>query len=448
VKTPSGVCVVGLWHLGCVASACLAELGLRSRGFDPDPDVVRGLLLGKPPLFEPGLEELIARNMAAGRLSFHPGLSEALRDADVALVAFDTPVDEHDESDLTPIVRAIDEVAEHANPGTLVVVSSQVPIGTSDDLEARLRRAAPDKGLAVAYCPENLNLGRAIATYMTPERLVIGADDPAVAERVSTLFSGIPAPRLMMSRRSAEMAKHALNSYLATSVSFINEVADLCETTGADVRDVIQALRTDSRIGPRAFLAPGLGFAGGTLARDIQVLRRQGVGGGRPTPLLDAVLTVNRSRLGFVRDRLLAHFRSLPGLTIAMLGLTYKPGTSTLRRSTSVAIARDLIGHGCQVRAFDPAAERDDSMLSGIDLCRDVYEAARDVDALVIATEWPEFREVDFARLKRTMRQPVVIDCKNHLTGCRLPEAGFRYIAVGVPSVIPDAGRGTGGGGE
>ena len=431
-------CVFGLWHLGSVAAACLAEAGLEVRGVDPDPRVVVDLRAGRPPIFEPGLEALIGRQLAAARLSFTASPREGLPGAEAVLIAYDTPVDADDRSDLTPILAAVDEIARWADPGTLVVVSSQVPVGTCEGLEARLREHAGAGGFEVAYCPENLSLGRAIDTFLSPERLVIGADTPAAAARTRALFAGVKAPALVMSRRSAEMTKHALNSFLATSVSFVNEIADLCEVTGADVVDVVRGLKSDSRIGARAFLAPGLGFAGGTLARDIQVLRAQGEARGVATPLLDATLAVNRSQVALVERCLAREYGGLADVEVAILGLTYKPGTSTLRRSIALDIGERLAAAGCPVRGFDPMVPPGAPEVP-FPACADAYAAAGGADALVIATEWPEFLELDFARIRAAMRRPLVIDCKNHLDPAPLAALGFRYAGTGRPGRAPGA---------
>ena len=432
------VCVFGLWHLGTVAAACLAESGLEVRGVDLDPDVIRDLKAGRPPIFEPGLEALIDRQLAAGRLLFTASPREALPGADAVLIAYDTPVDGDDRSDLTPILAAVDEIGRWADPGALVVVSSQVPVGTCEALEARLRERTGAAGLGVAYCPENLNLGRAIDTFLSPDRLVIGADTHAAAARTRSLFAGVRAPALVMSRRSAEMTKHALNSFLATSVSFVNEIADLCDVTGADVVDVVRGLKSDSRIGPRAFLAPGLGFAGGTLARDIQVLRAQGEARGMATLLLDATLAVNRSRVALVERRLAREYGDLADVEVAILGLTYKPGTSTLRRSIALDIGQRLAAAGCPVRGFDPMV-RPGAPEVPFRACADAYAAADGADALVIATEWPEFRDLDFVRIHAAMRRPLVIDCKNHLDPESLAALGFHYAGTGRPVRKPGA---------
>jgi UDPglucose 6-dehydrogenase len=348
------VCVVGLWHLGCVVSACWAEQGHRVVGADPSVPVIKALHAGKPPIFEPALEDLVRKNLVEGRLGFATSVAEAAR---FAFIAFDTPVDDDDQSDLAPLERALDTLAPALERGAIVVVSSQVPVGTCRRWRERLRAASPHGEVDLVYSPENLRLSEAIACYLHPDRIVLGADDAATAARVSELFAPMTAPVLAMSLPSAEMAKHALNGFLAASVSFINEIATLCEASGADVLAVAEALRTDSRVGRRAFLSPGFGFAGGTLARDVQVLKETGKAAGAATPLLDGVLDVNRRRAGLVLRRLTDVLGGLAGRAMGVLGFTYKAGTSTLRRSVAFEVIASLVCAGARVQAFDPAAD-------------------------------------------------------------------------------------------
>ncbi|MEK7217342.1 MAG: nucleotide sugar dehydrogenase, partial [Chloroflexota bacterium] len=263
------IAVIGLWHLGCVVSAGLAHLRHKVAAMDFDPAVVHRLQQGVPPVFEPGLAELIGQQVLAGVLSFHLRAEEVLAGAEYVLITFDTPVDENDQSDLAPLYAAVDAIAAQASGPVHVVVMSQVPVGTCQRLAERLRALAPRLRFALLCQPENLRLGEALRAFLQPVVIVVGAADPAAAENLLRLYEGVDAPRLVMSWQSAEMAKHALNAFLATSVSFANELADLAAAAGADVRDVMRVLRLDRRIGPQAFLSPGPGFSGGTLARDV-----------------------------------------------------------------------------------------------------------------------------------------------------------------------------------
>jgi UDPglucose 6-dehydrogenase len=429
---PDRIAVIGLWHLGSVAAASWAELGHNVIGLDSSPRVVEGFRAGRAPIFEPGLDELIQANVQRGRLTFSTEVREAIPEAGFVFMAFDTPVDSNDRSDMAPLERAIRDLSPLLKERAIVIVSSQVPVGTCARWRQEIHRTSPGRSLELAYSPENLRLGEAIHCYLHPDRIVVGADDGEARQRVADLFAPMGAPVLPMTLASAEMAKHALNSFLATSVSFINEIATLCEISGADVLSVAEALKTDPRIGHRAFLSPGFGFAGGTLARDLQVLRELGRTGRAGTPLLDGVLDVNRARSALVLRRLRDLYGKVEGHVIGVLGLTYKAGTSTLRRSVALEVIGSLVSAGARVRAFDPKADL--SELGGppaFEPVADAYEAARGASALVVLTEWSEFASLDFDRIKAVMGNPVILDGKNLLAGLRLGERGFRYMGVG-----------------
>ena len=429
---PDEVCVLGVWHLGSVTSACLADLGYRVVGVDPDAERVDALMRGEPPLFEPGLAELMQRNIEAGRLRF-VGNVRAVGPIHVAIVAFDTPVDDHDQVDLTELSAAVFELAAQLSEGALVIVSSQVPVGTCAKLATAIREARPSLTFGMAYVPENLRLGQAIERFLHPEMLVMGGDSPDTLERVDQFFGRIDAPRVPCDLATAEMTKHAINSYLATAISFSNEVANLADAVGADALTVVRALRLDSRVSPKAPLMPGLGFSGGTLARDLQILRHLAKENGTQAPLIEAVLTVNERQTDMVVARLRQAFGNLTGVAICVLGLTYKAGTSTLRRSAAIEIIRSLATEGALVTAYDPMAAGDElrthrSLFSTHD---DPYVAAEGVDAVVVVTGWPEFRELDFSRIRQNMRGSLLVDTQNFLDGDSIALAGFRYLGAG-----------------
>ena len=426
------ICVVGLWHLGSVLSACWAEAGNSVIGFDDSSEVVAGLQAGKAPIYEPGLDDLIRMNLEAGRLSFCGNLAEALADAEFIFIGYDTPVDQDNQADLAPVERAIRRAAPLARDRTVLIVSSQVPIGTCARWREVLREVNPGAHLELAYSPENLMLGEAISRYSRPDRIVVGADSPEVQARLDGLFSMIGAPLLRMSLASAEMAKHAINGFLATSVSFINEISSLCEATGADVLSVSEALRSDIRIGKRAFLSPGLGFSGVTLERDIRVLQGIGSRKGAKVPVLDGVLAVNQERPAKLVERLRSACGFLRGQAIGFWGLTYKAGTSTLRGSVSLQMIASLAGEGARVIAHDPKADlRELEGPLSFEFAPDPYEAVKGADALLVVTGWPEFRGLDFQRVKSLMKQPLILDANNSLAGLPLKEMGFRYLGVG-----------------
>jgi UDPglucose 6-dehydrogenase len=426
--------LIGLWHLGTVAAAGLASLGHSVRATDPDGRTVAALGRGEPPIFEPHLAEAVAIEQRAGRLQFVATVEEAVEGADAVYVTFDTPVDDNDRSDLTPILEAVEAIIGAARKiprGVLIAVMSQVPAGTLAQLQARFA-AEPELGARLIYQPENLRLGRALETFLAPDFLVVGAGEPDDAQDFLRLYRGITTHFLPMSWESAELSKHAVNAFLASSISFANEVADLAEASGADVREVMQVLRRDRRIGPQAFLDPGPGFSGGTLARDLQTLRGLGARASLPTRLLDATLEVNRARLARLADRVADACGGLRGATIALLGLTYKPGTSTLRRSASLEFAARLARAGARVRAHDPQVRVECPETRGVTLAADPYEAARAADAVVLMTPWPEFRTLDFVRLRASLARPVLVDAHNFLDRGAAGAAGLAYWGVGL----------------
>jgi UDPglucose 6-dehydrogenase len=431
------IATVGLWHLGSVASACLASLGHTVGGTDPDAARVRNLAAGSPPVFEPGLAALVAEQLAAGRLAFAPTCREAFADAEFIFVTFDTPVDDDDQCDLSLIENAFCEIAAHARSGVVIALMSQVPVGTCANLAAGLRARAPQLDFTLLYQPENLRLGEALDTFLRPDFLIFGTEPQTDPTRWKRAYEGINAPHLVMRWESAELAKHALNAFLATSISFVNELAELAEVCGADIREVTAALKRDRRIGAHAFLRPGPGFAGGTLGRDIQALRVLGSRGGRRTVQLDATLAVNRSRLERVAESLRQASGGLAGKRVALLGLTYKPGTSTLRRSHAIELARLLKAEGVQVAAFDPQVREPQEETRGIQLCGDVGAAAARADALVLLTPWPEFRLLDWNRLRSLVRCPLLVDTHNFLDDAAVRGAGWRYCGLGIAEEQP-----------
>ena len=435
------VCVVGLWHLGTVSAAGLAELGAQVVGVDDDAARVERLQAGAAPLFEPGLDDALRAQLAARRLRFTTDYAEALRGSRYVLLAFDTPVNDDDEVELTTVFGAAEKIAHWLEPGAVVIVSSQVPVGTCEHLEALLREANPSRPCGLACVPENLRLGSALQCFRRPSMVVIGAEAKATQDRVEALYGALAAPKVRMGLRSAEMTKHAINAYLATCVSYINELANLCDAVGANAEQVAQALKLDRRVSPNAPLQPGgVGFAGATLARDLRVLQSVGRSAGHPTHLVNAVLAVNQEQRRLVERRLRDIFGSLSGLNIGMLGLTYKPGTSTLRRSAAVEMARALHAAGARVKGYDPKADAE--QLRGdesIQVCRRPEDAARDSDALVLITPWPEFRALNFGRMGALMKHRVVIDTSNLLAPEAMRALGFTYCDVGRGSKLPGA---------
>lgn len=433
VSRGNKISVIGIWHLGAVVSACLADLGYFVVGVDKDTKKVEGLNKGIPPLFEPGLEELLISNLNSKRLNYTMDLCEAVRGSSYALITFDTPVNERDEVDLSEIFATATELAKYLENGSVIIVSSQVPVGTCEQIKAIIKQSNPSLDFDIAYSPENLRLGQAIERFKNPDRIVIGADSNATLDRVERLFDVISAPQVRMNLRTAEMSKHALNAFLATSISFANEIANLCDEVGADASKVAQALGSDERIGQRLPLKPGLAFAGGTLARDLKILQSLGDRFGYETHLIDGVLKVNEQQNGLVIRKLEKIYGSIKNLTIGVLGLTYKAGTSTLRRSAALEIIKDLTNSGALVKAYDPKADLEEVQShQEFEFCANPYEVAKDSHALVIVTDWQEFHELDFDFIKSIMKNPVLIDARNMLDGEQLIAKGFLYSGVGT----------------
>lgn len=436
-KHSEKVCVVGIWHQGAVVSACLADLGYHVTGVDEDADKVKKLNNGEAPIFEPDLNELIASNLAIGRLNYTTDLTRAVKETPYIVVAFDTPVDENDEVDISPVVNTSLEVAKHIGNGALILITSQVPVGTCERIKSLIKESFPTLDFDIAFSPENLRLGQAVECFKKPDRIVIGADSESTLDRVEALFSVIPSPKLRMNLRSAEMAKHAINAFLATCVSFANEIGNLCDEVGADAFKVAGALKSESRIGPKLPLLPGLGFAGGTLARDIRILRKLSEASGYEAPLINGVLTVNQRQNHVVSRKLEKIYGSVKNLNIGFLGLTYKAGTSTLRRSAALEIIGDLIDNGAKVKAYDPKADPEEvRQHKEFKFYQDPYEIAKGADALVIVTDWPEFKSLDFEKIKSLMKKPVIIDAKNMLYGEGLARRGFIYSGIGTGNRI------------
>jgi UDPglucose 6-dehydrogenase len=428
------VAVLGCWHLGAVTAACTAAAGHDVVGWDPDAAAVAGLNEGRPPIGEPGLADLVGAGRAAGRLRFTTDIAAAVADADIAWVAFDTPVDDDDRADVDFVVSHVTAAFPHLKDGVLVLSSSQLPVGSIARLERTWAGVAGTRRASFACSPENLRLGKAIEVFTKPDRVILGARTAEDRERLTALFAPVTDRLEWMSVESAEMTKHAINAFLATSVTFINEIAALCEQSGADAKEVERGLKTEKRIGPYAYLGPGAAFAGGTLARDVVFLKALGRATDRPTPLMDGVESSNREHRNWARRRLAALLGSLKGRTVAVWGLTYKPGTDTLRRSTAVELCRWLIEQGAHVRVHDPAVPELPADLLAAHRTETPEAAASGADALVVATEWPDYRKVDLTELATRMASPVVLDANRFLAATAGADPRFRLISVGAAS--------------
>jgi UDPglucose 6-dehydrogenase len=427
-KREMRVTVYGLWHLGCVTAACLAEAGDDVVGLDLDEHTVTELQQGRPPLHEPGLEQLIAGLIAKGNLSFSHHAAEALQGTGILWIAFDTPVDDQDQADLAFLRARLEAIADFIPRGTLVVLSSQVPVGFTRSLQEKWH----GRGLRYAYSPENLRLGKALDSFRKPERVVVGLSDQQDQPLLNELFAPFCSRIEWMSIESAEMTKHALNAFLAASVAFINELARLCEATGADAKEVERGLKSEGRIGPRAYLSPGAAFAGGTLARDVRFLVDHGLSHDVSTPFMRGVLASNEDHKGWIQrhvERLIGNDRHP---VVAVLGLTYKPGTSTLRRSASIELCRWLNDRGIRVRGHDPAVRTlPDELQSLMKLEADPLKALDGADLAIVATEWADYRALRPVDICERMRRPRVIDPNHHLANELGNDSRINYIATG-----------------
>jgi UDPglucose 6-dehydrogenase len=420
--------VYGLWHLGTVTAACLAEAGNDVIGLDPDRQVVDDLQKGRPPIAEPGLPELVAAGLASARLSFTIDPAAALEGAELLWVTFDTPVNERDEADVPWLWSRLESIRSFVSPGTVVLLSSQVPAGFT----RQLAREWTGQARGFAYSPENLRLGKALDSFRRPARVVVGATNAATGAIVSAAFAPFCSRIESMSIESAEMTKHALNAFLATSVAFINEVARLCEAVGADAKEVERGLKSEPRIGPGSYLTPGAAFAGGTLARDVRFLEGFGREHHLETPLLSGVLSSNDRHRRWLFESVERTLQNIESPVAAVLGLTYKPGTDTLRRSTAVELCQWLHERGVRVQAHDPAIASLPAELAGtMVLGRSAADALRGADVAILSTEWPEFRQLSADDFVSGMRRPQLID-QNRFLSAVAADRRVSYVAVGV----------------
>lgn len=427
------VAVVGLWHLGCVTAACLAAAGHHVTGVDFDDTTIGSLRDGRAPIFEPGLDELIAENLNAGRLVFAAEAS-AISGSDVVWITYDTPVDEDDRADVEHVVDRITRLFPHLGEGALMLISSQLPVGTTARVEQLHTVCRPNHRVSFGYSPENLRLGKALSVFQQPDRIVVGLRLDTDRERVARLLAVFTDRIEFMSVESAEMTKHAINAFLATSVTFINELARLCEGVGADAKEVERGLKSEGRIGPKAYLSPGAAFSGGTLARDLRFLSCIGRETHQLTPLFAGVIASNAAHMGWLKEKLgrLLHEDDAP--VVAVLGLTYKPGTSTLRRSAAVELCRWLHEQGAAVQAHDPAVEElPDDLQPVLRLCESPEEALSGAAGAVVATEWPAYRGLRAEQVVERMARPRVIDPNWFLAAALGDDERITYLATGRP---------------
>ncbi|HWQ67128.1 MAG TPA: nucleotide sugar dehydrogenase [Methanospirillum sp.] len=426
------ICVYGLWHLGCVTSACLAQLGHEVIGLDLQTDVIDDLKHSKPPVFEPGLEDLIRTNQDSGTLRFTPDPYDALHNAAVLWVTFDTPVDDEDNADVQSVLDAFDLIAGDIIDGALIIFSSQLPVGTTRLIYARFHDSYPEMTCYFAYSPENLKLGKALQAFLDPDRIVIGTLSDG-NEIFSPFFSSISEHLIWMSLESAEMTKHAINAFLATSVTFANEIASICEYVGANAKEVETGLKSEERIGKKAYLGPGNAFSGGTLGRDITFLQKTGERFSFPAYLLHSVTESNNYHKTWICRTCITILGNLYGKCISILGLTYKPGTNTLRRSLAVELCVWLKRQGAIVTAFDPAIIELPLALRNIfSLSANIVDCVSGAEVVIIATEWPEFRDL-FRDTVVNGQGQIIIDPTGFLEKTISDYSNIHYYSVGRP---------------
>jgi UDPglucose 6-dehydrogenase len=436
------IVMIGAGYVGLVSGACFADFGHDVTCVDLDADRIASLAAGKMPIFEPGLAELVAKNAKAGRLAFTSDTARAVKDAQVIFIAVGTPSRRGDgHADLTYVYSAAKSLAPLVAHDAVVVTKSTVPVGTGDEIERILREARPDAAISVASNPEFLREGAAIEDFKRPNRIVIGANEPHAKNVLADVYRPLflnQAPLLFTDRRAAEMIKYAANAFLAVKITFINEMADLCEATGIDVQDVARGIGLDQRIGSK-FLHAGPGYGGSCFPKDTRALLQTARDHGVESRIVETVDAVNTVRKRAMARKVIAALGGqVRGKTIGMLGLTFKPNTDDMREAPSLAIVSALQDQGAIVRAYDPEgmAEAKKAM-PDIAYVDSAYDAAENADALVIVTEWDAFRALDLARLKRALKQPVVVDLRNIYRPEDMRRHGFHYVSVGRPAVLP-----------
>ncbi|WP_406856803.1 UDP-glucose/GDP-mannose dehydrogenase family protein [Alsobacter sp. KACC 23698] len=430
------IAMIGSGYVGLVSGACFADFGHVVTCVDKDASKIEALKAGVMPIYEPGLEDLVANNVAEQRLSFTTDLAEGLDGADAVFIAVGTPSRRGDgHADLSYVYAAAREIAELSAGPLVVVTKSTVPVGTGDEVERILREARPDGQYAVVSNPEFLREGAAISDFKRPDRIVVGAEDPRAREVMSELYRplSLNTPPLMFTgRRTSELIKYAANAFLAVKITFINEIADLCEAVGADVQEVARGIGSDNRIGPK-FLHAGPGYGGSCFPKDTTALAKTAQDCGVPLRIVETVAAVNDTRKrGMARKVVAACGGSVRGKTIAVLGLTFKPNTDDMRDAPSLALITALQDQGAKIRAYDPEGmEAARKMLTDVSYAPNSYDCVEGADALVLVTEWDAFRALDLGRVKRLLKEPVVVDLRNVYRPDDMKKRGFTYVGVG-----------------
>ncbi len=427
----SRITVIGAGYVGLTSAACLADLGNDVVVVEIDEAKVRSLRRARLHFYEPGLRELVERNTRAGRLTFTTDYADAIPETEFAFVAVGTPEGEDGSADLSYVQAAAAEVARHLTGPLIVINKSTVPIGTGDVVSQVFKRTNPQFPVAVVSNPEFLREGSAVGDFMNPDRVVIGAHDKPAAEKVARLYESLGAPVLIYGIYTAEMVKYASNAFLATRISFINEIARISERVDADVKLVAEGMGLDQRIG-RGFLDAGIGYGGSCFPKDVKALARIAERYEYHPELLHAVMDINRDQRRVAVEKLRQCLGTLRDQTVGLLGLAFKPETDDMREAPSLEIVADLLKAGANVRAYDPAAgNRARDLLPDVELRRNAYAVAKGADAVVVVTDWNEFKQLDLVRLKRSMRRPVLVDGRNLYDPETMRELGFVYRGIG-----------------
>ena len=432
------IAMVGAGYVGLVSGACFADFGHNVVCIDSNAERIVKLTQGRMPIYEPGLAELVAANSQARRLSFTQDLKSAVAKADVVFIAVGTPSRRGDgHADLTHVYEAARDIARSLEGFTVIATKSTVPVGTGDEIERIISEERPDADFVVVSNPEFLREGAAIGDFKRPDRIIIGADDNRSRDVMTDIYRPLnlnQPPLLWMSRRGAELTKYAANAFLATKITFINEIADLCEKVGANVQEVARGIGLDNRIGSK-FLHAGPGYGGSCFPKDTVALIRTARDAGAPVHIVETVEAINRERKQSMAERIAAACGGdVSGKTIAVLGLAFKPGTDDMREAPSIDIVNGLAAIGARIRAYDPESmsEARNVLHSEVEYCNDAYECAAGASALVIVTEWDAFRALDLQRLKETLSEPLVVDLRNIYRPDEMRRRGFRYYGIGT----------------
>lgn len=426
------ICVIGVGYVGLVTAACFSDLGNNVVALDIDEDKIRGLKEGVMPIYEPGLNELVERNVNSGRLTFTTSYEEGLEGAEFVFIAVGTPSGVDGEADLRHVSAVAQKIAQTMSAPLIIINKSTVPVGTGDWVADIVRQHQHvDIPFSVVSCPEFLREGSAINDFMQPHRTVLGSLDPEAAEKVAQIHLPLRSPIMITDLRTAEMIKYASNAFLATKISFINEIANICEALGADVKEVAIGMGYDKRIGPH-FLEAGLGYGGSCFPKDVKALTYMAAEKGRHPQLLNAVMEINDDRRSFTVNRIEEMLGDLDGKLIGLLGLSFKPNTDDMREAPSIEIAKGLSAKGALVRAYDPAAMKWAKMiLPEVDMKSNPYELAEGCDALIVVTEWNEFKLLDLQQIYLLMRQPIILDGRNIYDPEKMTSLGFTYRGFG-----------------